>query len=213
MSYQLKESRKQDLREQHNRMTDEELVLACQRQEPGAFDCLLKRHKKTIAGMLHRVAPDWKDTADIAQEADIRIWRSIGQVRNAALFKTWLNKIVTNLFYDELRKLPRKVQFVSLDEPMRIDGGVETAARDIPDPRLQPDDLAVGNELSSLLLQAISKVPEEFRTAVILRDLEGLSYEQIAELTSTELGTVKSRISRARLKIQKRLRRYIKECA
>lgn len=193
-------------------MSDEELILACQRRLDGAFAVLIKRHEKLIAGMLYRIAPEIKDTSDIMQEVYIRIWTHIWQLRKPSSFKTWLNRIVTNLFFDHLREMPRDFRFVSIDEPVKGDDE-ESFGRDIPDAGARPEEALLRGELSEALEAAIEHIPERFRTAVILRDLEGLSYEQIATLTSVELGTVKSRVSRARTKIQKRLAPYLDACA
>ena len=193
-------------------MSDEDLILACQRRLNGAFEVLVKRHEKMIAGMLFRLAPDLKDNADILQEVFIRIWTHIWQLRKPSSFKTWLNRIVTNLFYDHLRELPRDFRFVSIDQPLKGEDD-ECFGRDIPDAGARPEEELLRGELSEALEAAIAHIPERFRTAVILRDVEGLSYEQIATLTAVELGTVKSRVSRARTKIQKKLAPYLDACA
>lgn len=122
------------------------------------------------------------------------------------------HRIVTNLFYDELRKRPRDIQLVSADEPVAY-ANDETGVRDLVDESLRPDDLLLSNELSEVIEQAILKIPSQFRTVVLLRDVSGFSYDQIAEVTQTDLGTVKSRISRGRAKIQRYLNRYLGECA
>lgn len=197
----------------YKEMTDEELIIACQQRDEVALKHLLNRHRNTIITMFHKLAPDWKDSSDLVQEVFIRIWRYIGQLKNPHSFKTWLHQIVTNLFYDELRKRPRKYQILSIDEPVSFDNGPERGTRDIIDNSQQPETNLLNSELSDALEKALSSIPAPFRTAAVLRDVEGLSYEEIAQLTDTELGTVKSRISRARLKIQKRLSHYLRDCA
>jgi RNA polymerase sigma-70 factor (ECF subfamily) len=194
-------------------MSDNQLVKACQMHDQSALRELLLRHERTIRAILARLAPDWQDTSDLVQEARIRIWRSVGNLRNPNSFKTWLRQIVTNLFYDELRKRPRQIQLLSLDEPVQSEDGSEGKRRDIVDTRQQPDDRLLANELAQVLEDAMAKVPSQFRTAAYLRDVIGLSYEQIAETTGSELGTVKSRISRARLRIQREVEPYLRECA
>src|SRR5262249_21516077 len=91
-------------RKDYAEMSDTELVIACQRQDATALRHLLKRYERTILMMIHRRAPEWVDPSDLVQEVFITIWRSIGQLRNPASFKPWVNQIVTNLFYDELRR-------------------------------------------------------------------------------------------------------------
>lgn len=195
----------------YSQKSDRDLVLACQRRDPAAFEELVKRHQRTVYALLYQLAPDWQDTADLAQEVFIRVWRSINNLRNPASFRGWLTQITTNLFYDELRKRPRRVPTVSMDDPIN-EGGEETieqATRDIADTSTLPDERILTNELSGAIRQAMTMLPEQFRTAIVLREIEGLSYEEIAVLTKTEMGTVKSRIARARNKLQELLKPYL----
>lgn len=193
----------------YSQKSDRDLVLACQRREPEAFEELVKRHQKTVYALLYQLAPDWQDTSDLAQEVFIRVWRSINNLRNPAAFRSWLTQIVTNLFYDELRKRPRKLSTVSIDDPIGGEEGEEGVTRDIPDESAQPDDNLLNAELSEVIRHAMMKLPEQFRTAIVLREVEGLSYEEIAVITKTEMGTVKSRIARARFKLQEMLKPYL----
>jgi RNA polymerase sigma-70 factor, ECF subfamily len=196
----------------YSQKSDRDLVLACQHRDPAAFEELVKRHQRTVYALLYQLAPDWQDTSDLAQEVFIRVWRSINNLRNPGSFRSWLTQIVTNLFYDELRKRPRRLPTVSMDETVS-EGGEETveqATRDIPDSSTLPDETILSNELSDAIRQAMTQLPEQFRTAIVLREIEGLSYEEIALLTKTEMGTVKSRIARARTKLQELLQPYLR---
>lgn len=194
-------------------LKDADLVMECQRGNGNALTHLLKRHERTIAAMLYRLAPDLSDSSDIQQEASIRIWRSIHNLRNPALFKSWLNQIVTNLFYDELRRRPRDFVVVSIDAPLVNKDGVESGVRDIVDYSPQPEEKALRRELSKVLVNAISQISALSRTAIVLRDVDGLSYSEIASITSTEMGTVKSRIARARVKVQDLVGAYLQSAA
>lgn len=189
---------------------DAELIMLCQKKDSRAFEELIKRHQRTVYALLYRLAPDWNDTADLAQEVFIRMWRSIGNLRNPSAFRSWLSQIVTNLFYDELRKRPRQLPTISMDEPLDNDEGSDATTRDIKDKAAGPDELCQRNELTAIVRQAMMRLPEQFRTAIILREFEGLSYEEIALITHTEIGTVKSRIARARAKIQEMVSPYLK---
>lgn len=194
----------------YSQQSDRDLVLACQRREPQAFEELVKRHQKTVFALLYQLAPDWSDTSDLAQEVFIRVWRSINNLRNPSSFRSWLTQIVTNLFYDELRKRPRRLPTVSMDVALAGDDeSGDGQTRDIPDESDLPHDKLINKELSEVIREAMLKLPEQFRTAIVLREVEGLSYEEIADITQTEMGTVKSRIARARLKLQEMLKPYL----
>lgn len=194
-------------------MTNEELILACQANKPGAIDALLKRHQSTIIAMVRTRFPEMHDHSDIVQEAQIRMWRSIGQLRSPAAFKGWLGQIITNLCYDELRRKVKNQDVISLDEPMESEDGSTKGERLIADTSNQPDTNMQRKELVAALTNALEAIPQDFRQSVLLREVDGLSYEEIAALTNVELGTVKSRISRARVKIQKKMASYLKEAA
>lgn len=201
-----------DNRKRYSEMTDLQLVLACQRRDKMAFEHLVKRYQRPVFALLHQIAPDWHDPNDLAQEVFIRVWRSVPTLRNPNSFKTWLNHIVTNLFYDELRKRPKQMM-ISIDEPISTDGSDEGITRDLPDVSAIPEDVVQRQELSEAIDRAIEKLPEQFRTTIVLRELQGMSYDEIASLTNAERGTVKSRIARARAKIQMSLSPYLKDCA
>jgi len=190
--------------------TDADLIVLCQKKDSRAFEELIKRHQRTVYALLYRLAPDWNDTSDLAQEVFIRMWRSIGNLRNPSAFRSWLSQIVTNLFYDELRKRPRQLPTISMDEPIDSEEGSDATTRDIKDKAAGPDELCQRKEMTEVVRQAMTRLPEQFRTAIILREFEGLSYEEIALITNTEIGTVKSRIARARAKIQEMVSPYLK---
>ncbi|HEY9775834.1 MAG TPA: sigma-70 family RNA polymerase sigma factor [Planktothrix sp.] len=197
-----------DNRRAYIQMTDYELVVACQAHNKLAFEELIKRNHKAIYGMLHQIAPDWRDINDLAQEVLIRVWRSVPTLRNPHSFKTWLTHIITNLFYDELRKRPKQMT-LSIDEPMTSDGSEDGVTRELPDTSRVPDEVVERHELSEAIDLAILQLPQQFRTTIVLREMQGLSYDEIATITHAERGTVKSRIARARAKIQHALQPYV----
>ncbi len=189
--------------------SESELVLACQRKDPVAFEELIKRHQRSVYNLLYQLAPDWNTTADLAQEVFIRVWKSIDTLRNPKAFRSWLNQITTNLFYDELRKRPKQLPTVSMDEPWDYEDNEECPTRDIADLSALPDECYQRKELSIAIREAMLQLPGHFRTAIVLRELQGLSYEEIAAVTHSEMGTVKSRIARARSKVQQMLAPYV----
>lgn len=199
---------KEDLRT----LLTEELVLKAQSDQMTALEALVSRYQKLVYVTLYQLAPERNDITDLTQEVLLRMCRSIKSLRNPKTFKYWLNRIITNLFYDELRKMPRQLRTISLDEPVYYDNDEDNSpARDIPDATEMPDKMALNSELDQKIHQAIQNLPEQFRTMIVLREIQGLSYEEIASLTETNIGTVKSRLARARLKLQEVLEPYLKE--
>ena len=192
-------------------LSTEELVLKAQSDQMSALEELVSRYQKLVYVTLYQLAPELNDITDLTQEVLLRMCRSIKSLRNPKTFKYWLNRIITNLFYDELRKAPRQLKTVSLDEPAYESDDEQSPARDIPDVSDMPDKVALNSELDRKIQQAIQNLPEQFRTIIVLREIQGLSYEEIASLTETNIGTVKSRLARARLKLQEVLEPYLKE--
>lgn len=188
---------------------DFELVRLAQNGDQRAFDVLIRRHQRTVSGQLFRLAPDWDNHADLAQEVFIRMWRSIGNLKNPRALKSWMTRITQHLFYDELRKRPRQLRVLSMDEPMGFDDENENTTRDIEDKSAGPEELLQRQELTEIVHGAMQGLPENFRTAIVLREVEQLSYEEIATITDSEIGTVKSRIARARSKVQQIVGPYV----
>ena len=192
-----------------NQYDDEALVIACQSGSREAMECLVRKHQRSVASLLYQLAPDWGDTSDLSQEVFIRVYRGINSLRNPRTFRSWLNQIVVNLFYDELRRRPRRLPTISIDAPIESDNGESDLVREIPDASLKPDERSLIQELDQVIKKAMAQLPEQFRTAIVLRELQGLSYEEIAEAIGCELGTVKSRIARARGRLQEVLAPYL----
>ena len=184
-------------------LTDCELVGLCKNKDERAFTILMKRHERMVRGMLNKMAPDWNDTADLTQDCFLRMWKGIGNLQNPKAFKSWLCQIVTHVFYDELRKSSRRNPALSLDQSLFSDESEENTTRDLLDTAAGPAELFQRNETTKIVGEAMQMIPDQFRTAMILRDLEDKTYEEISRLTQADLGTVKSRIARARAKVQK----------
>lgn len=182
--------------------SDLEIVQLCQLGDKAAFQELVKRFQKSVFALLYQLAPEWRDLNDLAQEAFIRVYRGIHNLRNPKIFKSWLNQIILNLFYDELRKRPRRLKTISMDQTFEDDSGESEFIREVKDTKLKPDEIIVNNETRQAIKTAMAQLPEQFRTAIVLRELQGLQYEEIAEILGCALGTVKSRIWRARERLQ-----------
>jgi RNA polymerase sigma-70 factor (ECF subfamily) len=182
--------------------TDLEIVKRCQIGDRDAFQELVKRFQKNVFALLYQLAPEWRDLNDLSQEVFIRVYRGIHNLRNPKIFRSWLNQIVLNLFYDELRKRPRRIKTVSMDQSYEDDSGESEFYKEIKDSKLKPDEIISNLETRDAIKSAMTQLPEQFRTAIVLRELQGLQYEEIAELLGCALGTVKSRIWRARERLQ-----------
>jgi RNA polymerase sigma-70 factor (ECF subfamily) len=192
------------------KLSNYDLVLQCQmgsRPDRPAFAELLRRYQSHVEKVLYHLAPDWQDRSDLAQEVWIRVYRNINRLNEPEKFRGWLSRIATNLFYDELRKRKRSATPLSLDAPLSLDDGEMDweIASDTPGP---DEDLST-REFYDQLRDAIAELPEAFRTTIVLREIQGMAYEEIAEITGVSLGTVKSRIARARLRLQTQLQNYL----
>ncbi|MGL5082395.1 MAG: sigma-70 family RNA polymerase sigma factor [Microcoleaceae cyanobacterium] len=187
-----------------------DLILRCQDgvcPDRIAFTELLRRYQSHVDKLLYHLAPDWQDRADLAQEIWIRVYRNIHRLQEPEKFRGWLSRIATNLFYDELRKRKRVRPMVSLDAPRSLDDG--EIDWDLPADCPGPDEDLSTREFYDQLREAIADLPEVFRTTIVLREIEGLAYEEIAAMTGVSLGTVKSRIARARQRLQTQLQPYL----
>ncbi|HIK18697.1 MAG TPA: sigma-70 family RNA polymerase sigma factor [Leptolyngbyaceae cyanobacterium M33_DOE_097] len=195
---------------QPEKLSNYDLVLQCQtghHPDKAAFAELVRRYQSHVERVLYHLAPDWGDRADLVQEVWIRVYRNIRRLNDPVKFRGWLSRIATNLFYDELRKRKRTAPPLSLDAPLSVeDGEMEwEIAADTP----RPDEDLSTREFYDELHAAIADLPEAFRTTIVLREIQGMAYEEIAELTGVSLGTVKSRIARARLRLQSQLQSYL----
>ncbi|GFE70579.1 RNA polymerase, sigma-24 subunit, ECF subfamily [Chroococcus sp. FPU101] len=195
-----------------DKLSNYDLILRCQDglvPNRSAFEELLRRYQSHVDKLLYHLAPDWQDRADLAQEVWIRVYRNIQRLNEPLKFRGWLSRIATNLFYDELRKRKRVNHPMSLDAPRRVeDGEIDW---DIISEYPNPDEHLTTREFYEQLHVAIAELPEAFRTTIVLREIDGMAYEEIAEITGVSLGTVKSRIARARAKLQSVLQMYLEE--
>ena len=192
------------------KLSNYDLIVRCQEDaqpDRAAFAELLKRYQSHLNRLFYHLAPDWEERADLAQEVWIRVYRNINRLQEPAKFRGWLSRIATNLFYDELRKRKRVATPLSLDAPRYVKDG--QLSWELPSDAPGPDEDLATQEFYEHLRIAISQLPETFRTTIVLREIEGLAYEEIAEITGVSLGTVKSRIARARLKLQSVLQNYL----
>lgn len=191
---------------QYKKMSLEELVVLSQQDDLKALEELIRRVQKNVFASFSYLSQKDENVSDLTQEALLRVAKNICSLKNPKLFKCWLNQIVTNLFYDELRKIQRRPDTVSLDEETDEAPPIKFQ---LLDKKCKPHEKCISSELEKLIRSAIIALPEQFRVVIVLRELQGLSYEEIAAATHSSIGTVKSRIARARGKLQEDLKAYI----
>ena len=170
------------------RADDRSLVTAAQAGDRAALDTLLRRHYDRVHAICRRIAGSTRDADDAAQEAMISIVRGLARFDGRAAFSTWTYRIATNAALDELRKRDRR-------PALHVDAD-DGSTRDVVDPLADRRVNGVADRLA--IDQALDRLPEEFRVAVVLRDVCDLDYGEIAETLDVPVGTVKSRISRGR---------------
>lgn len=175
---------------------DETILIArSQNGDTKAFGELVAIYEKPVYSIAYRFMGNPDDASDLAQEAFVRAFRAIARFRGDASFKTWIYHIVANACRDELRKRKRQ-PVVSLDIPITTNDGEIT--REQADWTLAPERIYESKELQETIQQLLNELIPEYKQVLILRELQGFSYEEIAGILECSLGTVKSRINRAR---------------
>ncbi len=178
-------------------LSDEELMLEVQRGSNVSFDILVDRHKVRLFNYLFRLVADRDEAEELAQDTFVKAFVHADKYKTIAKFSTWLYTIATNLVRNRFRSKGRAPQFLRLWEWGR-EGENDTRPIDLVDPRREPDEEINARELSQIISEAMQKIPPKYRTSFILREVNQLSYEEIAAVTGLKLGTVRSRINRAR---------------
>ena len=181
-------------------MTEQELVALAKKGDQDAFSQLVEANQNKIYSLALRMTGSPEDGADLAQEAFLRAWRSLPSFQEESSFSTWLYKLTSNLCIDFLRKEKRRKAVaitVSLDDDQDESPPVE-----VPDHRFTPEAEVERRELRAAMSRALKTMSEEHRQILILREVEGLSYTEIAQLLDVEEGTVKSRLARARISLR-----------
>ncbi len=160
-----------------------------------AFEELIEAYQKKVFNLAMRMIGNYDDAADLAQEAFIRIFKAISGFKEQSSFSTWVYRITTNVCLDEIRKRKNK-KVISLDEEIHMDDG--DMKRQVESDDLRPDEAAEREEVRKIVNDAINSLPEDQKAAITLRDIHGMSYEEIAQILDCPGGTVKSRLNRAR---------------
>lgn len=184
-------------------MSEEQLIRRAQAGDNDAFEALLRLHEKRVYNLCLRMSANADDALDLSQEAFIKAWRALGQYQFEASFSTWLFRLTSNVCLDFLRRKKRRQELSLTESYEDSDAGEELS---LPDPQPLPEEQAVTGETRRELAQAMARLAPDHREILQLRVVEDLSYEQIAEILDIRVGTVKSRLARARLSLRKILK-------
>ena len=184
-----------------NQASDKKLVKRVQKGDKGAFDLLVLKYQHKIVNLVMRYVRDPELALDITQEAFIKAYRALPRFRGDSAFYTWMYRIAVNTAKNHLAAQRRRPLDVELDmqDPEQYDLHAKLRETDTP------EGVTLGRELKETVERAIAGLPEDLRTAIILRELEGMSYEEIAQTMECPVGTVRSRIFRARDAIAKKV--------
>lgn len=186
---------------QYGELSDEDLMLLVQEGDNRAYDILVGRYKNRLYSYLFRLLGDDVEAEEFAQETFVKAYIHAEKYRTVARFSTWLYTIATNLVRNRIRNIKRRPTMVSLwaDNPNSENGRwVE-----VKDDSQRPDRDAEQMNLNKIIMQAIEKIPAKYRPSFVMREIDKLSYEEIAATTGLKLGTVRSRINRGRKQFKK----------
>jgi RNA polymerase sigma-70 factor (ECF subfamily) len=181
---------------------DSALVERVQNGDKRAFDLLVRKYQHKVIGLISRYVSGYAECEDIAQETFVRAWRAIGSFRGDSAFYTWIYKIAVNTAKNHLVAMGRRPPTGDIDaeDAVFIPGAERMQDNATPEREL------MRQEIEQTVFRTVQSLPEELRTAITLREVEGLSYEDIAEAMACPIGTVRSRIFRAREAIDQKLR-------
>lgn len=186
---------------------DNELVKRAKRGNTQAFEELVKRYEQRIYNVTYRLLSNEEEAKDALQDTFIRAFRFIKKFKGDSSFYTWIYRIATNVCLTRLKQRKRKEQVTfSLDAPVQED---EDLQREIPDDKHTPEILYQRRQMAKALQSAISELPTDYRSVVVLRDLQGLSNKEVSKALQLSIATVKSRLHRGRLFLRHRLSKYL----
>ncbi len=185
---------------------DTELLKAFRGRERDMFDTLVLKHQNRVFNLCYRLLGDYEEANDCAQETFVKAYRSLGRFRFKSTFSTWLYAIAVNTCKNRVKssEYRHRKKMVRLGNPVETENGSYTV--EVGDESQSPVKKLEKKETGELIQEAINSLPEEQRTVIVLRDIQGISYEEIARITGYNPGTVKSKIARAREKLRESLK-------
>ena len=180
-------------------MTEQQLVLRAKAGDDEAFAQLMRDNEKRIYNLTLRMTGNPDDAMDLAQEAFLNAWRGLKFFKGDSSFSTWVYRLASNACIDHLRRQKRRQD---ISAPMPVDEE-DDSQPDIPDDRFQPEQELERQELRNAVYAGLEQLSDEHRQVLVMREINGLSYQEIADVLDLEAGTVKSRIARARNSLRK----------
>lgn len=188
-------------------LRDEDLIVLVQQGQKRAYDEIVNRYKGRLFSFIMRMVADPVTAEELAQDTLIRAYIHADKYREIARFSTWLFTIATNLVRNKMRKRKRTPRMLVLNPAPEGD----EMPLDPPDPGADTTRLSEGNELGALIAEATAEIPEKYRIPFLLREVDQLSYEEIQKVTGLKLGTVRSRINRARNRFRQNIKPLLKQ--
>lgn len=183
------------------RRHSEQLVRSVLAGDDKAFNELVQLHQRFVFNLCYRLLGDHDEANDCAQDVFVAVFRSLGSFRFESAFRTWLYRVAVNTCKNRMRSLEYRVR----SRRIRMDADNESRIREIRDKRPSPAGELKRKELARLIQAAINRLPADQKLVVVLRDMEGRTYDEIVEITGFKLGTLKSKLSRARLRLRQAL--------
>lgn len=181
-------------------MTDEELVEDVKKGNIDAFEDIVKKYENKVYGIVFHMMKNQNEVEDLAQEVFLKVYKNLDRFKGDSSLYTWIYKITVNLCLDELKK---RKNIIYLDEKISVEDG--EIDKELPSNERSQEELYEDKELKENLHRCINKLPDKQKMMIVLRDIKGFSYDEIAKITNNKIGTVKSQINRARLKLKELL--------
>lgn len=181
-------------------LTDEELVEGVKKGNIDAFEDIVKKYENKVYGIVFHMMKNQNEVEDLAQEVFLKVYKNLDKFKGDSSLYTWIYKITVNLCLDELKK---RKNIIYLDEKISVEDG--EIDKELPSNERSQEELYEDKELKENLHRCINKLPDKQKMMIVLRDIKGFSYDEIAKITNNKIGTVKSQINRARLKLKELL--------
>ena len=184
-------------------------VARLQANEDAAYDELVRTYSASIFHVAYRMLGDSAEASDVVQEIFLKVFRNISGFKGEAALKTWIFKIAFSEILNRLRWWKRRHRFATMSLDDQPNGNGTGVGQSVPSPSPTPEQLLQSKEQETAIQEALGRISKDHRSIIVLRDIEGFSYNEIADVLGVSIGTVKSRLARARSDLKKSLMRYL----